>query len=506
MGKCKVFILFTILFTLICINISPAEETAKILLLYTNDIHGHIMPYEDSTIAPAPEKIGGFQYLSTLIKNERSKNPEGTLLLDGGDIAQGNLYSNMAYGIPVIELMNVIGYDGGVLGNHDFDWGEQKLVNMISAAKFPLLACNLIKMEDGSFIDGTIPYIIKNINGIRIGIIGIACTDTSVLSAEINHGKFYFLSGEETLKYYIPVLKEIHKVNLIIVISHLGYEKDIELADNISGIDIIVGSHSHKVIDTPVVKNNTIILQAGKYLSCLGKLELEVDKNTKKIVSHKGELVKILDSKIEADREVEKLLDKYREKYENLGNKIIGETSVELTKNNKEECNLGNLIADIIKISAKSDIALINTGGLREDIPKGKITMEKLYGVFPFENMIISMDLKGKYIKDIVETCFTGNHAILQVSGLKIKYDSSKPDKEQVIEILVNNKPIQEEKNYRIATVDFLAAGGDGYDEFKKGENLQNVMFARDAIIKYFKEYSPVTDPIEGSLENIESQ
>jgi 2',3'-cyclic-nucleotide 2'-phosphodiesterase (5'-nucleotidase family) len=116
------------------------------------------------------------------------------------------------------------------------------------------------------------------------------------------------------------------------------------------------------------------------------------------------------------------------------------------------------------------------------------------------------MDLKGKYIKDIVETCFTGNHAILQVSGLKIKYDSSKPDNEQIIEILVNNNPIQDEENYRIATVDFLAAGGDGYDEFKKGENLQNVMFARDAIIKYFQEYSPVTATIEGRLENIESQ
>lgn len=490
------------LFMLISVNFVFGEETVKIVLLHTNDIHGHMNPYEDSRIAPGSEKIGGFEYLSTLIKEERAKNP-GALLLDGGDIAQGSLYSNLAYGIPVIELMNNLGYDCSTLGNHDFDWGEEKLLAMINTARFPMLAANVIKRQDGNFIPCVKPYILKDINGIRIGIIGIACTDTTVLSPECSKEKYYFLSAEETLKCYIPVLKEIHKADLIIVISHLGYREDLKLSEKISDIDVIVGAHSHKAIEKPVMKNNTIIIQAGNYLAYLGKLELEVDKEQKKIVSYNGELIKILNSQIEPDLEVKKLLDKYKEKYESFGEQIVGEASVDLTKSNIKECNLGNLVADIMRLAGKSDIAIINTGGLRENIPKGQVTIEKIYGVYPFENMLISMDLKGKYIKEIIETTFTGSHAILQVSGLTIKYDLSKPDKEKIVEILVNNKPLEDEKTYRVSTADFLATGGDGYESFKKGENPQNIMPIRDAIIKYFQENSPVSSEIEGRIENV---
>lgn len=501
----KIPVLVLILFMMVSVNFVFGEETVKIVLLHTNDIHGHITPYEDSKIAPVPEKIGGFEYLSTLIKEERAKNP-GALLLDGGDVAQGSLYSNLAYGIPVIELMNTVGYDCSAIGNHDFDWGSEKLSGMINTARFPMLAANVIERKGGNFIPGTKPYILKDINGIRIGIIGITSTDTTLLSPECSKETYNFLSAEETLKCYIPVLKEIHKVDLIIVISHLGYREDVELSGKISDIDVIVGAHSHKALETPVMKNNTIIIQAGSYLTYLGKTELQVDKETKKIVSYNGELIKILDSQIKPDMEVKTLLDKYKEKYKSFGEKIIGEASVDLTKSNVKECNLGNLIADIMKFTGEADVALINTGGLREDIPAGQVTIEKIYGVYPFENMLVSMDLKGKYIKEIIETTFNGSHAILQVSGLKIKYDFSKPGNEKLMEILINNRPVEDEKIYRVTTADFLATGGDGYESFKKGENLQNIMPIRDAIIKYFQEHSPVSSEIEGRLENVEKK
>lgn len=505
MAKYKISLLVLILFMSVSINFVFGEETVKIVLLHTNDIHGHIYPYEDARIAPGPEKIGGFEYLSTLIKKERAENPDA-LLLDGGDIAQGSLYSNLAYGIPVIELMNTAGYDCLAPGNHDFDWGAEKLSGMINAATFPVIAANVIERKSGNFIPGTKPYILKDINGIRIGIIGIACTDTTVLSPECSKEKYNFLSAEETLKCYIPVLKQIHKADLIMVISHLGYREDVKLADMVSDIDIIVGAHSHTALKEPVMKNNTIIIQAGCYLTYLGKTELEVDKEKKKIISYRGELIKILDSQIEPDMEVKALLDKYKEKYKSFGEKVIGEASVELTKSNTKECNLGNLIADIMRITGEADIALINTGGIREDIPAGPVTIEKIYGVYPFENMLISMDLKGKYIKEIIETTFNGSHAILQVSGLKIKYDFSKPGREKTVEILVNNQPLDDEKIYRVTTADFLAIGGDGYESFKKGENLQNIMPIRDSIIKYFQDHSPVSAEIEGRLENVEKK
>ncbi|HPZ10436.1 MAG TPA: 5'-nucleotidase C-terminal domain-containing protein, partial [Candidatus Eremiobacteraeota bacterium] len=424
------------------------------------------------------------------------------ILFDGGDIAQGTLYSNLTYGISMIDLMNKTGYDFSVIGNHDFDWGKEKLGHMISKAHFTFLSSNLVTKEQGEFIAGTRPYALKNIEDIRIGIIGLACTDTTVFGPESNISNYYIFSGEETLKFYIPILKEIHKADLIIVLSHLGYEEDVKLVSKVPGIDIIIGAHTHKVIEKPVLKDKTIIVQAGNYLAYLGKLEIEIDKSTKKIINHKGELITILNSQIEPDKEVKYILDKYREKYEAFGDTIIGETSTVLTKIPYKECTLGNLIADSIKITAGVDIGLINSGGLRDNIPVGPVTMEKIYRVYPFENMLISLDLSGKDIMEIIEQSFSGFHAILQVSGLKVKYDSSKPKNQRVIEIMVNNKPLDPKKIYRVATADFLALGGDGYNGFKKGKNLQNVMLIRDAIIKYFQEHSPVSGKIEGRLEN----
>ena len=389
-------------FTIASFNIVLAENLRKIILLHTNDIHGHMFPYEDKNTSSDDEKTGGFQYLATLINKERSENPGSILLLDGGDLAQGNIYSNLAYGIPVVEIMNFLKYDATVTGNHEFDWEIRRLEEMIEKADFSFLAANVIRKEDGNFIKGSVPYIIKEINGVRLGIIGITGADTSVFGPEFNSEEYLFLAPEETLKKYIPLIRFTHKVDLLIVLSHLGLHNDKKLASKISGIDIIVGSHSHTFLEEPVMENNTIIVQAGKYINCLGRLEIEVDIEENKIIDYKGNLLKVNDS-IKPDREVAWLLDNYKLKYGAIAQKVVGINEIELIKSIENETNMGNLFTDSMREFGKADIAMINANAFRENIPVGPVTMEDLYEVYPYDNVLITMDLTGKDIKDILE-------------------------------------------------------------------------------------------------------
>lgn len=494
---------YIIIFTLLSAAL-PAQDLAKIVILHTNDMHGHIFPYENPKIAEPPARTGGFAYLATLVKEERAKNPGKVLLLDAGDLAQGTIYSNLSYGIPVIDLMSYLRYDASIIGNHEFDWGEEKLVKMIFSADFPFLTANLVKKNTGNFIDGIKPYTVKNINGIRLGIIGICCTDTSVLGPSSGVDSYDFLSPAETLKTYIPILKFIHKADLIVVLSHEGYEKDLILAEKVPDIDIIVGSHSHTLLEEPVLKGETVIVQAGSYMTHLGRLEIEFDRDKKEIVSYEGKVIKITDSEIEPDPEVEWMVNNYKEKYSSIAQEEIGEASIDMMRSLTRECNIGNLTADILKEAGKAEIGLINSEGIRQDILKGPVTMEEIYSVFPFDNILVTIELTGKDLKDLLEVSFSGEHSILQVSGLYAKYDLSGPPGNRLVELKVGGRPLEEDKFYKIATVDFLAGGGDGYEAFENGKNLENITLARDAIVNYFKEKSPLFCEIEGRIEVIE--
>jgi 5'-nucleotidase len=475
-------------------------EKVKIIIFHTNDIHGHIFPYDDKNISE--NKIGGFQYLSALLKEERKTNPGRVLFLDGGDFAQGTIWSNLDYGISMVEMMNALKYDCSVVGNHEFDWGMDKLENMLKSSSFSVVSSNVVSKEDGNFIEDTKPYILKEIDGVRVGIIGISSVDTGIVNFEVR-SSYDFLSPEDILSEYIGLLKKLHKVDLVILISHEGYEMDRELAMKVPGIDIIIGGHTNTVLKEPVVIGNTIIVQAGNYLVYTGKLEIEFDRELKKITEYRGELIKLDNTVLKPDPEINILLEKYKNKYEAIACEVIGKTSVDLISYKREESNIGNLVADIIRTYGHSQIGIINSGAIRENIPSGNITFEKIYSVFPFNDDIIAMDLTGKDILEIMSNNFTGKHGILQISGIKVKYDFSKPEGERLREITIDGKPLSPEGIYRVATIDYLLHGGNDFYTFKNAKNVENMGFFRESVVDFIKLNSPVYCTIEGRQEII---
>ena len=475
-------------------------DIRRITLLHINDFHGHLEPITDRTI-DSRTKVGGASYLAELIHEERRKNPGGNLLLSAGDMFQGTPVSNLFHGQPVMEIMNHLEFDAMVLGNHEFDWGLEVLQTLVSRARFPILSSN-VSFKNGQPLPGIEPYVILEREGIKLGILGLTTPETLYAVKATLVEDLDFQDPLEAASRWIEELKE-KGADIIVVLSHLGFPLDRRLARHNPDIHVIVGGHSHTVIDAPVVENGTLIIQAGYYGVYLGVLDLEVDAKTGRIKDHSHtDVLRLVspDPKAPADETVQAIVTQYTEKIEEKLSVEIGETLVDLVRDPTGESNLGNLICDAIREAAGTPIAFQNGGGIRMDIPAGKISLGDLYTMLPFKNVIVTMDMTGTQILDALEQSGTLEKRILQVSGLEVTYDLSRPPGGQVTHVMVGENPLDLDKRYRVAVNDFLSAGGDRFSAFRKGDRMAVGEELLAAVQSYIERHSPVAPAIEGRI------
>lgn len=255
---------------------------------------------------------------------------------------------------------------------------------------------------------------------------------------------------------------------------------DREIAKNVPGIDLIVGGHSHTPLKEPELVNGTYIVQDWEYGKSLGRADLYY--LGKELVAFSGGL-KEYDETVVADPEVDKMVQEIVKKIDSVMNVVIAKSEVPLdgdrTLVRAKETNVGNLITDIMLERTKSikgheaDVALANGGGIRTQLPAGDITKKNLYTLLPFENNTLSVvEVTGEELKQALENGVsqvgTGAGRFPQISGMSFTYNPTKPVGERVLEVKVGDKPLDLTKTYKVATIDFLAAGGDGYESFKK--------------------------------------
>ena len=265
-------------------------QQAEIRILHLNDFHGFVDPYQP---LGSDELLGGIAYLSYKVNELRKEKP--SMLLSAGDMIQGNNWANLFQGKSVIELMNEMKFDAMVLGNHEFDFGQEALQKRISEATFPVLGANV------KGLNGLKPFVIKEVEGVKVGIIGIVTEETPVATHPRNVVGMKFISPIEAVDQYIRELKS--KVDVMVVLSHIGFPADRVLGEKGEGIDVIVGGHSHTKIIKPVSIGNTLIVQAWEHGKALGVLDLMVKDG--KIIGFKGHLEEIKPEKGREDRVIE---------------------------------------------------------------------------------------------------------------------------------------------------------------------------------------------------------
>jgi len=477
----------------------------KLTILHTNDMHGHAEAFVDSNVSD--DEIGGLSHLGAAVKKERQEDPDNTLLLDAGDISSGGPVSDYYEAIPMVDAMNKIGYDAMTVGNHDLDLGRVALGNIVDRAGFPVLSANLIDMTPGELKDVK-PYIFKQVGDLKVGILGLTTPDTGTMLLKEDRDKIAFTSAETTAGKLIPEMRK-QGADLVVVLSHLGIEKDRELAGKVDDIDVIVGGHSHTEMKEPEEVNGTVITQAGGFSMNLGKLDLDVMKTDgkAKVVGVKSKLIPI-NKDIKPDRAVEKIIKSYADELAPLMERVIGRAETPLVQRDyhvyKEESVLSDFATDAIRRKSGADFCILSPSSFRSNINKGEVRVEDVYKVFPWKGKVSVLEMKGKDIKTLMEEMLSGPANGLAISGLKVEQDVSRPVGEQIVSVYtLTGESLDPEKTYTVATRDWYADGNLALHSFQKAKNRREVGVLRDILVNEFEERGVVKANKDGRIINL---
>lgn len=443
-----------------CSNPTPTEkEVGKIAILYENDVHC---------------AVEGYSKLAAM-KAELKSSYDHVGVVSSGDFVQGGTLGAVSKGEYIINLMNLVGYDAITLGNHEFDYKISRLseLNAMSDTKF--ISCNFSKTDDDKpYFD---PYTIVSYGEVKIAYIGITTphtvTSSSPAQFKDDNGEFIYTFSEaeicETVQANIDTVKA-KGADYVIALSHIGYDETGELSDitdiieNTDGFDAVLDGHSHSVIEEKTVKDKSgddvLLTSTGTKFEYIGKLTITKD-------GLDTELIKT-ETYEKTDAGVEAYITEIKESYAELGNRIIGESSVTLNTHDGDirlvrnsETALGNLCSDALRTVTGADIAYVNGGGLRAPLAAGKISFNDIFSVFPFNNQVVTAEVTGRIILDMLEMGVMNypneDGSFPHMSGLTFSINKSIPTSVKLDE---NGFFTGVDGEYRVHNVKVLTANG----------------------------------------------
>jgi len=456
-----------------------------ITILHTNDTHAHVV---------ANDKEMGFAKLAGIIDQYRASNPN-TLLLDDGDTVHGTTFATLVNGESIVKVINKLRYDAMVPGNHEFNYGWKHLVELSKEIQFPVLSAN-IKQTDGTRLFK--PYVIKDVDGVKIGIIGLTTPETAYKTNPKNVEGIQFTDPAAEAKAAVDEIRS--KVDVVVVLGHLGQDassKDtsLKVVKEVPGIDIFIDGHSHTVLEKGLVSDNgTLIASAGEYTKYLGVVDLWVDGG--KVTQKQAKLIDSTQAvDVQPDAEIAALIASIQKDQEPILKEVVTQTSVDLEgareKVRASETNLGDLLTDAMRDVSGADVALTNGGGIRASIKTGTVTKGDIITVLPFGNQIVTLKVKGSDIQAALENGTASypepSGGFPQVSGISFKIDTSAAKGSRVHSILIGGKTLDPEATYTLATNDFTAVGGDQYTMFAKYPQAGMFGSLDEALIRYMQ-------------------
>lgn len=479
-------------------------QITTITIFHTNDIHGRVDEGAYDGM--------GFGKLATIIRELREANPKA-LLLDAGDTVHGLPIATMVKGESIIEIMNLMGYDAMTPGNHDFNYGQERLVELDEIAQFPILAANVVKEDGTSLLQS---YIIKEVDGLKVAIFGLATPETLFKSHPKGVEGLTFQDPVEAAAAMVEELKD--KADIIIALAHLGMDGEsvdtsIKVAENVEGIDLIVDGHSHTTLEEGMVVGNTLIVSTGDYGINLGVVEITIKDGA--VIEKTARLItKEEAAEVVMDPEVEALVNSIKADQALILSEVIGKATVKLVGEREVvrqgESNLGNLLTDVFLEVTGAEIAMTNGGGIRGSINEGDITKGDIIRTFPFGNVIQTVQIKGSSVKAMLEHGTDAYPALKgafpHVAGISYTIDLNKSVGDRVVDIMINGQPLDLDRQYVLATNDFLAAGGDGYTMLKEAVALNEFIAMDEALVAYIQEREVIAPAIEGRINVVQEE
>jgi 5'-nucleotidase len=511
-----------------------------------NDMHGHIFPYTVSVTVDGEKQkaeVGGLGRFATVVNEEELANPGNLFVTNAGDINEGPLFYFFHGGAETTGL-NQAGVEIATLGNHEFDLGEAILLEAMSKANYPFVVSNLVPREGELPENMLATHTMTAENGTKVGFFGLLPGE---LHAVTGGAERFDVRQDfpEVAREMVKALRD-QGCHVVVALSHIGYGEDLRLAENVGGIDLILGGHSHTAVQDKVLAEGpqgwkTLVTQAGAMGRYAGVVHLVLEKDAVNLEKSTWELRELTASIPQDPRVVQALLP-FQEKIEEELGKPFSTLTVDADARKAvvraQESALGNVLADALRWKAKSRIAVLNGGGIRGDkvYPAGDLSYRTLYEIFPYGNTLSMVDLKGSDIREILEISAsalvgpeddydsalrTPTGGFLQLSGLKVVYDlTAEPaliDNDNVrqregkrlvsAEVLQEDGtwlPLRDDEVYSVATMNWTSGGGDKFYVFgerkKEGAEYDSRVMDVEVIAEYVREQGGLTPYLDNRI------
>lgn len=480
---------------------SAFAQKATLTILHLNDV------YE---ISPKQGR-GGFAPLMTLLRQERAKAANSITTL-GGDLVGSSMMSGITKGAQMIELMNAIGLDIAVAGNHEFDFGSDVFKQRVAESRFPWLGANILG-TDGKPYGGVVPTLTRKVGELTIGFFGIITPDTHHLATPGPDVKFAAVI--DTARATVKQLKE-QGADVIVAMTHLDLAEDRELVREVKGIDVILGGHDHDPI--AIYEGGVFIFKVGHDAHYLGIAQIEIEKSQ----TQRGPQVRtwprewriVSTAGVAPDPEIAAIVKKHEDKLDESLKVAVGTTTVELDSRRAsvrlKESAIGNLFSDAIREFTKADAAITNGGGIRGDRtyePGTTLTRKDILTELPFGNVTVLLELTGAQLRTALEEGVSEveNTAgrFPQVSGIRFVFDASRPKGNRVLEVSVGGKPLDPTAKYKLAANEYIMAGGDGYASLTKTRAIidpSGGTLMANIVMDYIAAKGSVAPTVEGRI------
>lgn len=424
----------------------PVFLSAKTLVIFhTSDTHGFFYPQN---------KVGGFAALKSVLNHE--ENPY--LLLDSGDFANGTAETKFSRGAKAVKLMNAVGYNASTVGNHEFDFKDAGLTELIKEVKFPLLAANLREKDTGLLPAGVKDAQIFKVGGVKVAVIGLANNHPTQPTQ-----KYTFIKPLTALE---NALQEVEAENpsVVVVITHdsfVDYQHGVlpymgQIAERFEGrVQLVLGGHAHKIVNERL--GSTLYVESGSHLEAVSKITVDVDDETGEFLSAQAELIPLKVDEVGQDKTIAKLAESLREPGID---KEVAVITKHLSKKpripNTLDGELDDWLADEGRKYAQTEIFIHNTGGTRVDLMPGSLTHRKLIDLFPFNDVMVSLEVPGYKLKKFIKAGLLPWNKYTY-SGVTVSFDKIGPNRVKNLQIKINGQPLENRKIYHVGTNSYIA-------------------------------------------------
>ncbi len=485
--KTRNSVLFFIMILVLYLHAEDGSYTTT--FIHWNDFHSWNTPWKPTHYNPDGHMAGGYAYLASMVDSLKNLYPDA-YVVHAGDDFQGTPVSSITRGGSQITILNEIKPDIFTVGNHEFDYGLTRLLELRDSAKFDIFGANIRRPSDGARIFRSVKVLDRL--PFKAAVIGLASGELYLLSLPSNLENLILDDPAETALHLTDSLTA-EGFEFIVAVTHMGIENDIELAKKVPAIDLIIGGHSHTYMRNPRKEGNTYIVHASSSGRYLGELHLKTDGKTIQTADFK--LLEVLPSNIKPSPVIADLVENYENTVGAMLDKVIGELKSDWIRGGIES-NIGNWITDAMRVHTNAHIAVQNNGGIRKNLSAGPVKVRDIWEIAPFENQIITFTVTGEEVQTMLNFQIAAGFNV-QWSGITFEADTVN---KSATNIRVKGKRLRPKKSYTVVSNNYVAEQLDKYFGIEKKQVTDLNLIDRDVLIEAVKNQKVIDSKIEGRI------